>query len=275
MRETILSENQKQYIGLTVLVFILLVLLYRWYCHLMLGQMEAPVLQYPFTDDLYWLFVFSDISSGIVQHKAVAVTFDILLFAMLGVTILLRKWFMYILLFVFFLTYYILYNLYVTHHSHSLIGPLFMLIPFFFPDSKKFMLTFEAVRYYLLFIFASAAIWKITRGSVWLDDQMVLTLKSQHITFMLFNQDSWQYNFILYLLNNPDILNLLQIVVVLVQIAFFTGFFTKKYDTQLFLLFILFLVSNYFIMRVNFFELTIMGVTLLPWAEIFQRLKIR
>src|SRR6266700_2628622 len=56
-------------------------LLYRLYTHILLSQIENPVLNFVNTDYTYIAFYFSGLSQFLVQHHLPALAFDLSLFA--------------------------------------------------------------------------------------------------------------------------------------------------------------------------------------------------
>ncbi len=132
----------------------------------------------------------------------------------------------------------------------------------------RFNLLWEGARYYLLYIFASAALWKIFRGSVFYQEQLSNILKHQQLDLLLQQSQSYQAHCVQYLIAHPEISHAVLIVNVVVQLCFAFGFFTKKFDSLLFILAIVFCAANYFVMGITSTELLVLNLTLLNWEKI-------
>lgn len=173
------------------------------------------------------------------------------------------------------LLYFFTYNMVTGHHYHGLIGTLLITVPFFAKSEIRFNLLWQAVRYYWLYIFASAALWKILRGSVFYADQMSNILKAQQLDLLVQQPDSLQAHILHYLIANPQVAHAVLIVNVLVQLSFITGFFTRRFDEALSALALVFCIANYFVMSIVSAELLILNLTLTDWGKLEQLLKFR
>jgi hypothetical protein len=166
------------------------------------------------------------------------------------------------------LTYFITYNIVTGHHYHGLIGVLIITIPFFSKDEKRFNLLWEGARYYMLYVFASAALWKILRGSAFYTDQLSNILKAQQLDLLIQDRDSLSAYIASYLIANPQVGHLVLLINVLLQLSFAIGFFTKKCDRLLLVLVVLFTIGNYFVMSIISVEILILAFALLNWDKV-------
>jgi hypothetical protein len=166
------------------------------------------------------------------------------------------------------LQYFLTYNIVTGHHYHGLIGVIVISMPFWFKNEKRFNLTWQMVRYYFLYIFASAALWKIMRGSAFYDEQLSNILRSQQINLLVQNPDSLKAHIAQYLIAHAGVSHIILLVNVLVQFYFIAGFFTRKLDSVLFVLAIIFVIANYYVMSILSAELLILNLTLLNWEKI-------
>ena len=117
------------------------------------------------------------------------------------------------------------------------------------------------VRFYIMYLFSSAALWKILRGIVF---------DKSHLKILLVQMDLWHakneswYSPIFKLYTTYLWISYTSmILVIILQLSFLIGFVTKKYDKWLFLLFLFFCLANQIVFRHFFFELLILGMTLL------------
>jgi len=263
------SSADIQLIGRAFYAFSLLVLVVAYYNHELLHQLQNPVLIFPSADNTSWLFHLAGLPQLLVAHYSISLLFDITLFssALLSLIYLDKKVFPICFL-VLLCCYFITYNSYLAHHSHSLIGLLMMSTIFCVKSEKTFAELFGLLRYYVLFIFVSAALWKIFRGSVFSADQMFEILKQQHL-YQLLDYPSGNYTwFIYYLIDHKILAQLLFIIGCMLQLSFFVGFFTRRFDKVLLVLFFVFFLGDYLFMGLGFYELYILSITLLPWPAI-------
>ena len=106
------------------------------------------------------------------------------------------------------------------------------------------------MRYYFLYIFSSAALWKILRGSAFYHDQLSNILKQQQINLLLQNPDGYKAHIAQFLISHTNFSHALLLANVVLQLSFAIGFFTKKFDRFLFWFAILFVVANLFVMGI-------------------------
>lgn len=260
-----------QYKLRAVIVFAvaLAILLVRFFSHSLLPQMDTsiPVL-FQQKEVFYQWFYSTGITQYIVHHYIVAATFDVCLFFSGFFFLILRERIFAIVFWLLTLIYFFSFNVITGHHYHGLIGVLIIVLPFFSKEGKRFDIAWEGVRYYLLYIFASAALWKIARGSAFNVEQLSSILKAQQLDLLLQNPDSLRASISAYLISHSSVGHAILLVNVLVQLSFALGFFTKRFDTALLILSIVFVVANYFVMSIVSWELLILSLTLLNWDRV-------
>lgn len=153
------------------------------------------------------------------------------------------------------------YTLYPTNSIESYTA--WLLFPFLFMtiNLQSFYFVFQALRYFFLFFFASAGIWKILQGSVLNEEQMSGILLLQHKEYLIDAHNF--YSFCIYWLIEHRIVSYcLFLFATILEISFVIGFFTRKYDRILILLFILFLLADVLCMRIPYWEVTPFLLTL-------------
>ena len=241
---------------------------YHFISNSMLAQMQQPTFIFEQKEWVYQLFQASGIAQFITAHSLGSSVFDISLLIFTIAFLQSRKQIFAVLFSLVALNYFLTYNLVTGHHYHGLVGLLVISLPFWFKNEQRFNFAWEAARYYLLYIFASAALWKILRGSAFYHDQLSNILKAQAIDLLLQNPDNYKAHFAQYLISHTGISHVLLLANVVLQLSFLTGFFTKKYDMILFWLAITFVVANYYVMGIISFELLILNLTLLRWEPI-------
>lgn len=237
-----------------------------FYMYLLPHQLLSPVLVNPMADNTYWLMYFLGIPQFILNNQSVALFFDFLLFTIpvLGFIYPSRVVFARIFSVLFFL----LFLISNAFHGHGWVAILISSLLFCTKKQNNFILLFNAIRYYIAFVFISAALWKLLRGGVFIDGIMVEILKLQHLTSLIENPSSFYSSFILHLIEHPLISQGILLFAIVLQLTFIIAFRTKKYDFFLFALFFLFFLGDWIVMGISFFEFYAFGIFLYPWKSI-------
>lgn len=147
------------------------------------------------------------------------------------------------------------YTLYPSNSIEAHAAWLLFPVVFIAGNTKTFQLLLQALRYFFLFFFVSAGIWKFAQGGLFNPLQMSAILLNQHKELLLNSPGYWQANFILWLILHQNVSYALYILSAAVELSFLTGFFTKRFDKILLFLFILFLVADHLIMRIPYYDL--------------------
>lgn len=265
-------EHDYRLKGTLVFTFALLLLFIRIISSALLSQIGQPPIVFSFWERevVYQLFQGSGIINLLTSNFIIAAPFDALLFFLPVVYLISRR---QVFVWAFSLVsviYFLLFNSITGHHYHGLVGLLVITIPFFTKNENRFNLLWDGARYYLLYIFASAALWKIFRGSAFNPEQLVNILKAQRLDLLLQQPDSIRAGIARYLITHPTTAHGVLLVNVLLQLTFAVGFFTKRFDDVLLGLCILFVAANYFVMGIVSSELLILCVTLLSFERLQQ-----
>lgn len=245
----------------------MLMLAYHFFTSTLLSQISSPPppLVFPSIDNTYWLLLLSGIPKFFINSSFLLTVFDI---ALLSVPVMIfiypAKQALYVLFTVLIGFYFLMFNLFSGHHFHGLVGFIFISIPFWSKRQQRFELLWKAVRYYTIFVFASAALWKISRGTAFDFHHLHHVLQHQHAQLFFENADGWRASFVQWLLLNPNICFVLMLSAVATQASFLIGFFTQKADLLLLVLLLAFVVMNFFVMHIVSAEILVLGLTLLP-----------
>jgi hypothetical protein len=245
---------------------------YHLISNAMLAQLQQPPFIFDETESVYKWYKATGIPQFITAHSLLSSVFDISLLVFTVGFLQSKKRIFAVLFSLVALNYFFTYNMVTGHHYHGLVGLLVISIPFWFKSEQRFNFSWEAVRYYLLYIFSSAALWKILRGSALYHDQLSNILKAQQINLLLQNPDSYKAHIAQYLISHTNFSHFILLLNVVLQLTFAVGFFTKKYDRLLFALTIVFVVANFLVMGILSFELLVLDLTLLDWEKIEQYL---
>jgi hypothetical protein len=245
-----------------------LLLAIRFVSSTLFSQLSQPVLIYPGIDNTYWLFHWLGIPHMATHSVVWSAVLDILLFIIPIVASILPERRVYAVLFTLLLfVYQLTYSTYAIHHYHSLIGMLFLSIPFWFGSGERFTLMWQAVRYYFFFIFTSAALWKLSTGSLFAGHQMRAILMAQHAQYIFDYPGAWSSHFYSYLIAHSALSQAFLWAGFLLQASFIGGFFTAKYDRIYLILFIAFFVMNYVLMHILSPEFFIFCLVLADWDK--------
>lgn len=165
------------------------------------------------------------------------------------------------------------YTLYPSNSIEGHIAWLFFPIVFIPEDKKTFILLFDGLRYFFLFFFVSATVWKVAQGGLFSISQMSGILLYQHKELLTSSPGYWQSNFLLWLIQRPQLSYLLYLFAALLELSFIIGFFTRKYDRLLLVLLVIFLVMDHLIMRITYYEIAPLALTLMFSKEAKQAVK--
>lgn len=248
----------------------ILVLAFECQAGRLMHQLENPVLISPAIDNTYWLIHLMGIPQAIasVHYLAVAIEMALLLAAIICFCLSARFPAISILFTAALLVYMVTKNSVVAHQEHGIDAPFLMSIIFWSKKEVRFSLLFRSFRYYVLFIFVSAACWKLFRGSVFLPGQMSEILKYQHLESLSEGEGSLQMEAIRWMINHPGIGHAVLIIAMLLQLSFIAGFVTHRMDTWLLLGFFLFFFGDWFLMGLSFYQTWVAGAVFLPWVSL-------
>ncbi len=253
-----------------VFSFALVLLFIRFISNALLSEIGRPPFVFPESEWAYRLFLKSGIPHFLTFNFIIGGLFDAMLFFLPIIFMISLKRVYAIAFTLLLLVYFFTFNLATGHHYHGMVAVLVVTIPFWTKKENRFSLLWEGARFYLLYIFSSAALWKLLRGAVFYPDQLSNILKSQQLDLLLQQPNSFAAAVAHYLIVHPGISHLVLIANVLLQLSFLVGFFTKRFDTALLFLLILFVLANYFVMGIVSSEILILGITLLSFQQLMR-----
>jgi hypothetical protein len=110
----------------------------------------------------------------------------------------------------------------------------------------------------------AAALWKLSRGTAFEPQQMSDILQNQH-QYLLYAQPQNFYSSIYtYFIAHPNQAFLLWQLAFWLEFSFIIGFFSRRYDAYLFVALIAFVVADYFLMSLYFFEFGLFAFCFVP-----------
>ena len=136
------------------------------------------------------------------------------------------------------------------------VGWMMLPIVLAFKKEASFYYALQSMRYFFLLIFFSAAIWKIRAAGIFNGEQMSAILMNQHAAYLVDQPNAWFSNFIKYLIDHQQLSYTIYLLATLSEFIFVVGFFTKRFDRLLIIVFLAFLLFDYFLMHINYFSWT-------------------
>ena len=240
--------------------FLLFAWIIKFWYGIGLCQLDSPPFIAPKSDNFFWLLHYFNIPQTVLSNFYLGLTVDVgIVTALLGLMWKPQKWGFGVLFLLGFIVYYVSYNSAMTHHAHPMSGYFVVACLLCLGASSKiFTLGFYAVRYYACFVMASAGLWKLGRGAVFHPNQMQHILMTQHTDYRVARgEEYWYSQFIEWWIQHPELTQYLWYGGVLLELSFLIGFFTKRIDWWFILAFFGFLMADYWIMNLYFFEFCI------------------
>jgi hypothetical protein len=248
--------------------FVIFIFCRFYYLNLLLHQFESPIINFPDADNTFWLILFLGIPQFLAKNFTISLLFDASLFILPILCIIYKKSRILPLVFFFFnLLYFISVSSFQAHHAHNLNGILILSILFCFRPNT-FVPLFHFLRYYTMFVMVSAACWKIFRSSIFHLEHMSNTFFALHLNTLSDHPASTYSIFIKYLMDHPTLSQSIFILGTLIQSSFLIGFFTKKYDRLLIILFLCFFSGDYVFNELSFIEFYVFLIPLMKWKEL-------
>ena len=253
---------------LTRIVFItyLLLLIYKYFNASLLDQQPYPLFVYPGLNFSYWLFMLSGINTFLFLHPFFLNMINILLFvSCIGLIVNPKLTYLAIVFTISIWLYQFLFFEIVAYQGYAK-GLLIPCIPFIFKKDFKFKLSFETGRYYLCGLYGLAGLLKITNGAVFKPSHFSDSIRTTVADYIIQNPNRTKTLVMQYFINHQSLGYSLLICAVVLELAFLIGFFTKKYDKYLFLLFFFFHFTNSYLLDIPFINNIVIVSLLIPFA---------
>lgn len=244
---------------LVIFYFICFALTYLWLIihGLLLCQLQ-PVLFLNKLDITRNILMLTDLQHSIIADKSLQLIFDgIYIFLPLALLICcIKNYSIQYFLAVINCIFNFMYAMQITSMStlsvEGYISWILFPLVFAFRSSEGFYYMIQSMRYFFLLIFVSAALWKIRGGGIFNVEQMAAILVKQHTSYIWSDPLDWFSQLIRFLAIHKIFSWCIYAATTVTELVFIIGFFTKKYDRLLIILFIAFLLGNFFIMRINY-----------------------
>lgn len=245
---------------LTVSMAVLILLKMYWgkCLHNLVGQ-PIPVQG---LDNTLWIFHFTGISTLFTAHKYIAYSVDMLVATSFLILIFYQKRVFLWWVFILFIFYHFSYEIYSGHfHKLDVIVVLF-LFTFLWANNQR-QLLWEGIRYYLIMVMLSSAAYKLFNGALLFPSHFANVLMAQHADIGMLHSHSYTTRIAEVLIAYPYLGFALFAVLFALQIFFTIGFFTKRMDKVLFVLVLVFIAMDYFLMRIWALDLLLAAYTLI------------
>ncbi len=243
---------------------------------MLLYQLQPILFRTPF-DGTAWVLMQTGIHQWLLNNRAGCLFFDAIFYlAPLAYWWLCeKKQLVSPLLFGIFWTifnwvYVLCYVLFPTTSLEKFLPALLLPILFATRRIASFYYIMHGMRYFFLFFFVSTGLWKLRTGAVFNVEQMSGILLMQHKEFLVASPRHLYSSFLYWLIQNPYISYCVYLTGAIIELIFSIGFFTKKYDKQLFVLLIIFFVADFILMRIPFFEILPLALPFLFSKPILQ-----
>lgn len=169
----------------------------------------------------------------------------------------------------FLALYLLLADLFWQVHHEPFVLYLLLSLTFITNSERRFYRVLAGCRYYFLYIFVSAALWKLFRGAVFNGEEMSRILLQQHSDLLSGDCSGWACRTYGWLIDHPGAAQWLYVGSAVLEASFLLGFFTRRYDRLLLLLAFVFVVADLLVMRIPYWTLLLGGVTL--WLDTGRR----
>jgi hypothetical protein len=221
-------------------------------------------------DLLELLVIATGLPKYLIAHPALFLYMDVLLILIPTILILyslITKSKSLIIGFIFsiyLLFYLLLQNIFLQIHLESYVAYILLSLLFMIRSEVKMAVIIKLARLLFLYVFVSAAFWKILRGSVFYSDHMQNLLIGQHAMYLSNHCNAYLCDLYTFLIAHKNIAQCFYVLATILELSFVIGFFTKKYDLYLLALAILFFAADHIIMLIPYWQILISGISLVP-----------
>lgn len=156
---------------------------------------------------------------------------------------------------VYLALYFLLADIFWQMHVEPFLILLLLALAWTTDRPNRFYNVMTFCRYYFLYAFASAAIWKIARGAVFNGHEMSRILLLHHTDLLTGSCTSVACRAYGWLIAHPGVSQILYAGAALLEAVFLIGLFTRRWDRLLILLAILFVIADLLLMRIPYWPI--------------------
>lgn len=239
------------------LIFLVLMLVLRWWSGRYLTFIGAQPLKGPDLDWSYWLVLLSGLPQLITGHLWACKLVDgLIVFFTFAAFFFPGDRRLFIALLAMLLLSHFTVETYSVIHTKTSVVLYLALLPLCVKE-EHFGLMAEMLRYFVIFIFISAAWYKFHNGALMDPEHFSTVLARQHADLALFRPGHVSLVISQWLQAFPFAAWLCFIGVFLLQAAFGIGLFTKDFDRVLAGAMLLFAGLTYLVMRISLWEMLV------------------
>lgn len=266
MLKSKINPTSIQFYKSILLTFITLLIMWFWYSGLMIHHVWDSPFNYKAADPIYYLLDTLWISKLVLYNSNSALVFDGLLIVSLLASLIFPNRLIFVrFTAVLLLIYHVLLNTKMGYHAHHLFALHFALVPFWV-NSKHFVPAFLLSRNLACLTYFTAGFFKLYHGA-WLSmESFSAVLSNQHAAYFYFNPNTLRTIISQWIIQNPSVGLLFFGTSMLLQLSFFIGFWTKKYDKLLVMGIVVFHLMDWFLMNLGVF----LSMISLVWLFLYQ-----
>ena len=254
-----MKNDFKYKVALYYVIIFYTLFLYKAANGLLLCQVQ-PLFVFMRDDVFSWLFMQTGLPQWLPAHPRYFIGFDSIYFlapALFLYTFTRRNAWVQLAAFLMLVvnwTYIQCYTLYPTNSITLYIALLIFPVIFLAKSGDLFYLLFQGIRYFFLYFFFSAGIWKIVNGGVFNPLQLSAILLDQHKEMLTNSPHWWMTGLVAWLVAHTTFGYILYLLVTGMELFFGIGFFIHQSDKILAVLYIFFLLADHLIMRIPYYE---------------------
>lgn len=201
-------------------------------------------------DPAFWIFYLARIPQFITANQWAGILLDSTIVSLL--LLFIRNPFdnrIAIILFILLLLFYVTLMGHLAHHNYQF-GFVILFIPFMFKKDMNKSFAFEAIRFFLLFFYVSAALLKLWSNALTNEFHLSHLICGQFTPYYLEANTGLRTDANLFLITHPAFSYALYFASVILELVVIIGFFTNRFDKWLVVLILAFHFSNWFLMDI-------------------------
>ncbi len=236
-----------------------IIMFYKWTNGLLLYQLE-PLFITTSQDFSTWLIMQTGLHKIFLNNHTACIIGDGLFLLLPMLLLWLHKLqnraysFIAYLMLIYNFVYIQILVLYPSYSIKVMTGWILFPCLFLTNNEKATAIIQQALRYMICYIMLSAALWKMAQGGIFWENQMRNILIRQHADILVLKtKNVWTYSYN-WIIVHPILAQFVYLLAYLIELFFGVGFFTNRYDKILRYFLIIFLIADFFLMRIAYFD---------------------
>jgi hypothetical protein len=207
-------------------------------------------------DPIFAFFFSLGIPQFIVAHQWLGIALDgLMIFIPVCIAMGYSKRILKISVFFMLLIYYCTLTGYLGHRNFQS-GFVFVTLPFLFRSKESSIFMKSILRYWILFFYFSAGLFKIMSAEFYRVDYFSQTIADQFLPYFAEQNLHWRTSLHLWILTHPGVGYFLYTAATLLETSLFLGFFTRKFD------------KYYLIFIISFHGISWILLDIAPWGQL-------